>query len=221
MAPTATTTVAAIAARRGLPAATLATLDPTTPLVLHHERAHDLTLTLPDDPRIFRVYAGRVQIIHPDGQVAAQIIDRRFHQTLPAPVLALAGLLSAQVWRTAAQAAPRTRAAQLRFLAATVQDAGWYRTPDGLYLAGGGFAYYWSCPRPWVQHGFTQADWDRLATFSARYRRLAHYVREVAPQWREERRIAWADNAIDVVEVNRFGHRRTRQVIGPGGDACF
>lgn len=215
------TTLAAIAARRGLPAGNAASLVSTRPILVHAERAGDLTVTIQGDPRVFRVYPGWVQVTHPDGRVSVRRVDVRFQHTLPAQVASLAGLLAGEVWRTSRLAVPATRAAQLRFLAATVQEAGWYRTPEGLYLSAGGFSYHWSCPADWKQRGFSQAQWDRLAALSARYRRFVHYVREVAPQWREERRIAWADNSTDVVEVNRHGHRRTRQLVGPGGDACF
>lgn len=215
------TTVQAIAARRGLALTGSPPPSDDARVIVHNERTSDITLSVEGDPRMFRVYPGWVQITHPDGQVSVQRVDVRFPHTLPTQIANLAGLLAGEVWRTSRLSVPATRAAQLRFLAATVQEAGWYRTPESLYLSAGGFSFYWSCPAHWKQRGFSQAQWDRLAALSARYRRFVHYVREVSPRWREERRIEWADNSTDVVEVNRHGHRRTRQLVGPGGDACF
>lgn len=215
------TTLAAIAARRGLPVGNAAPVASDKPILLHAERVWDMTITIEDDLRLFRVYPGWVQISQPDGQVTVERVDTRFLHTLPAQVVSLAGLLAGLLWRTSHASVPIRRAAQLRFLVATVQEAGWYRTPESLYLSTGGFSYYWSCPAHWKQDGFSQAQWDRLAALSARYRRFVHYVHEVSPRWREERRIEWADNSTDVVEINRHGHRRNRQLVGPGGDACF
>lgn len=215
------TTLEAILTRRNLSDTRANRLTASTPILLYAERMWDVTIGMEGDPRLFRVYPGWVQVTQQDGQVSVERVDTRFPHNLPAPVVSLAGLLAGQMWRTSRSAMPHTRAAQLRFLAATVQEAGWYRTPESLYVSGGGFSYHWSCPVHWKGQGFSQAQWDHLAALSGRYRRFVRYVREVSPQWCEERRIEWADNSTDVVEVNRFGHRRTRQLVGPGGDACF
>lgn len=31
----------------------------------------------------------------------------------------------------------------------------------------------------------------------------------------------YADNSVEVVEINNFGQKRTRQITAPSGDACF
>ena len=79
------------------------------------------------------------------------------------------------------------------------------------------------CSFYWNSHGIVpdHETWVRVARLSERYRSLVNYCREVLPEWREVDRIHWADNSVDVVEEDRDGNRRNRQLVAPHGDRCF
>lgn len=74
----------------------------------------------------------------------------------------------------------------------------------------------------WLRHHAPgEAELDALMRLQDRYRAYCHHVTEVAPQWRETDRIPYMDNSVEVVETNRWGGTRRRQVVAPHGDACY
>jgi hypothetical protein len=79
--------------------------------------------------------------------------------------------------------------------------------------------YYWSLAHSYF--GIPFDVWCEVATLSYRYRRFCRYVEETKPQWREMRKIFYADNSIEVVEASNDGRMRQRMVEAPHGDACF
>ena len=76
--------------------------------------------------------------------------------------------------------------------------------------------YYWS-----AQHDMTFDTWLKVAKLSKRYRRFVNYVRETLPEWKEVRRISYADDSVEAVQQDKFGRTRQVMVEAPHGDACF
>jgi hypothetical protein len=116
------------------------------------------------------------------------------------------------------------------------------RSPAEIYIVAGGCAFYHNCPDEWKRRevgreeiagypgnwrlimaktNFGEREWDLLKAFSDRYRRFVHYVREVEPAWKYARTLYFADNSVEVEEVNKHGTTRRRMTLAPGGDACF
>lgn len=61
-----------------------------------------------------------------------------------------------------------------------------------------------------------------------RYMEILTYYREPEPEWRPDTErgdsqglIHWADNSVELHEINKYGQRRHRYVIAPHGDVCF
>lgn len=78
-------------------------------------------------------------------------------------------------------------------------------------------AYYWS-QFHWY---FTFNEYQEMAKLLARYQRFGKYVREILPEWKTVKRIGYADNSVEEIQVDRFGNKRKRMIVGPGGDACY
>lgn len=71
---------------------------------------------------------------------------------------------------------------------------------------------------------------DHLAAMRRAQRAYAerlHYRREIAPEWKPDMSVSptgevhYADNSVELHEVNRDGEKRRRTVVAPHGDACF
>ncbi|MFI1796594.1 hypothetical protein ACH427_04440 [Streptomyces sp. NPDC020379] len=54
-----------------------------------------------------------------------------------------------------------------------------------------------------------------------RLRSLWRYVSEVEPEWQDEEKVAYMDNSVELVQVDKYGNRRRKTLEYPSGDACF
>lgn len=60
-----------------------------------------------------------------------------------------------------------------------------------------------------------------------RYEEIVHYLRNVEPEWRPDTSVSatgevrYADNSIEMHEIDKRGNRRRRMLKYPSGDACF
>lgn len=71
---------------------------------------------------------------------------------------------------------------------------------------------------------------DHLAAMrrvQRRYGEIVHYLREIDPEWRPDTSVSatgeipYMDNSTEVHEINKYGGKRRRTLVAPGGDACF
>lgn len=90
-------------------------------------------------------------------------------------------------------------------------------TPRTLGISDSYCDYHWS----WSHREMDFATWKLAARLAHRYQRFCHYVTDVAPQWQEERKIHFADNSVESVQVSKDGRRRQVMDDGPHGDVCF
>ncbi|WP_090739322.1 hypothetical protein [Paenibacillus sp. Mc5Re-14] len=67
----------------------------------------------------------------------------------------------------------------------------------------------------------TNDEHKKVARLLLRYQRYCYYCKEILPQWREVDRINFADNSVEVVQINRYGEKRHVMVTAPHGDACY
>lgn len=74
---------------------------------------------------------------------------------------------------------------------------------------------------------FTPEHRETMQRAAARYREIVTYLREVEPEWRPDTDVSptgeihYADNSTELHEINKYGGRRRRVLVAPGGDACF
>lgn len=74
---------------------------------------------------------------------------------------------------------------------------------------------------------FTPELREAMQRAQQRYMQLVHYLREVEPEWRPDTSVSatgeihWADNSVELYEINKYGGKRRRTLLAPGGDACF
>ncbi len=75
------------------------------------------------------------------------------------------------------------------------------------------------------ERGFDEAtdylEVEKARNIVRRVRRFQHYLEEVKPAWKIVDTIHFADNSVEVVEVDMGGNRRQRMTTAPHGDACF
>lgn len=68
---------------------------------------------------------------------------------------------------------------------------------------------------------FNYDSWKKFCEFARRYRRFYYYLTEILPDWKETRKFYYADNSIEVEEVDKSGNKRQRMTVAPSGDVCF
>ena len=114
----------------------------------------------------------------------------------------------------------------LRWLTATIQQAGWHRTPATFYLGSrnrdgtvSGYSLHVINQGVW-RWRMTAEQLSTLLTLQDRYRRYCHYLTEVLPDWQDGERIPYMDNSVELIQTNRWGGTRTVTVIPPHGDLC-
>ena len=88
--------------------------------------------------------------------------------------------------------------------------------PAGLYLTESYTSFYWEAPT-----GITFDQWKSAVKLLGRYRRFRNYVLEILPQWKEVKKIYWADNSVDSVQVSVDGRERRVMIAPPSGDLCY
>lgn len=77
---------------------------------------------------------------------------------------------------------------------------------------------------PWKITGDHLAAMRRV---QRRYGEIVHHLREVDPGWEPDTSVSptveihYADNSVELHEVNRYGGKRRRTLVAPHGDACF
>lgn len=54
-----------------------------------------------------------------------------------------------------------------------------------------------------------------------RHYEYRHYLQEVAPQWKVVTYHYFADNSVEVEEINKYGETRYRMIEAPKGDLCY
>lgn len=110
---------------------------------------------------------------------------------------------------------------KLRDLLRAVAERGQYghrRTPKDFFMTGTYCEYYWSACTDLMDY----ETWQKLSKFAARYRRFVNYYEEIFPEWEETKKVTYADNSTDSVQVSKkLGKIRRVQVEAPWGDACF
>lgn len=218
-----TSTVREIAAKRGIDLTSRpdVSADPAldAPITILCERASDVTVTVAGDERTFRVYAGWIKVINTDGSESTVRPHPNLRPTLPVPVVTLTRCLARVTYAVCVYPQRMRRAAQFRHLVATTQEAGWARTPQSLFIFDSS-----SMPHDWRYAGYVWKDWQHLVAFTKRYQRRCYYITETSVDWHpdpDRPATYWADNSVDVHEINKHGHRRTRQTTAPHGDLCF
>lgn len=119
-----------------------------------------------------------------------------------------------------------TYTALWRWIVANNPQAGHHRTVGHFYLGTlnhrgqvGASDLYWANQRlgGWT---VTADQLHALLRLQNRYRTYVHHLTEVLPEWRETGRIPWMDNSVDVIETNKWGCTRRRQIVAPHGDLC-
>lgn len=92
------------------------------------------------------------------------------------------------------------------------------RTPANLHVGESYTSFYWDNHSRLIKDFET---WQRVAALSERYKRFVYYCREIKPQWSEVKKVYYADNSVESVQVSNTGVRREVLVVGPSGDVCF
>lgn len=69
--------------------------------------------------------------------------------------------------------------------------------------------------------GVNDEIWKDLYNLNERYKRFCHYIKEIKPNWKTIEWIDYADNSIEVIEVNNQGEKRNRMIKAPSGDLCY
>lgn len=55
-----------------------------------------------------------------------------------------------------------------------------------------------------------------------RWEAYCHYMKETRHNWTEVRKIVWADNSCDSIQVSKLtGEERNVELVAPHGDRCF
>lgn len=101
---------------------------------------------------------------------------------------------------------------------------GWTR----VYLSPWGFKNQECCAieeiRDFAERcGFTvnRVVFDQLKALMIRYGRYCHYCREIEPEWKDVRVLAFADNSEELEQINKYGKTRRIMLAGPHGDLCY
>lgn len=88
--------------------------------------------------------------------------------------------------------------------------------------------FYWGHLKHRLYDVCGSHDWQvvkhtywRLARIYKRHRQLCHYVREVRPQWRDVGEIHYADNSVEMKQIDKDGNERQVMTVPPSGDRCF
>lgn len=74
---------------------------------------------------------------------------------------------------------------------------------------------------------FTPEHRRAMQRAAKRYREIVRYLREVEPEWRPDTSVSatgeihYADNSVELHEINKYGQKRRRMITAPSGDACF
>lgn len=113
------------------------------------------------------------------------------------------------------EATYRNRAQQLR---AVVREQRAHSIGAAYLEEGAGFGFFTYGRRAGIQ---SAQDWEAIRALQARYCRLVHYVREIAPGWETTGRTYWADNSIELTQTARDGRVRYVLEAAPSGDRCF
>jgi hypothetical protein len=99
-------------------------------------------------------------------------------------------------------------------------------TPDRVHLGHQGARSY-GLIDPCTRWEVTYDHIEAMRRAKAEYDRRMHYWREIEPEWRPDPRISasglvrFADNSVELYEVDKRGNRRHRMIEAPSGDACF
>jgi hypothetical protein len=76
-------------------------------------------------------------------------------------------------------------------------------------------------------HYFTPDQVAAMGRALSRYREILRHYREIEPEWRPDTSVSstgeiyYADNSVELHEINKYGERRHRMVTAPSGDICF
>ncbi|GAA4600221.1 hypothetical protein GCM10023194_81280 [Planotetraspora phitsanulokensis] len=116
----------------------------------------------------------------------------------------------------------RSAADVLRWLAANTQVHGSRRSVKDYWLTSPeDHGDYWLHQRTHLR--LSKEDYARVYRLQKRYRQYVRHMEEDDPEWEDGEKTYWMDNSVDVEQHSRKypGLTRTRQLVGPHGDACF
>lgn len=98
--------------------------------------------------------------------------------------------------------------------------------PDAVWLGRAGKRSY-GLVDTFTRWEVTYEHIEAMRRAQSAYAERLHYRREIAPQWRPDTSVSptgeirYADNSVELHEVDKDGNRRHRMIVAPSGDACF
>lgn len=99
-------------------------------------------------------------------------------------------------------------------------------TPDGVYLGLPGRPSY-GLVDPLTRWEVTYDHIEAMRSAQIAFGERLYYWREVEPEWQPDTSVSatgevhYADNSVELHEIDKRGRKRHRMVKYPSGDACF
>lgn len=69
--------------------------------------------------------------------------------------------------------------------------------------------------------GCDEKIWKDIYQLNERYYSFCQYCKETLPEWKTVETIPFADNSVEIKQVDKNGNIRYKMVTPPSGDLCY